>query len=79
MSEGSASTLTADLTINSWGMRAVQAMPGGVSSNVRMAEGPDQLVVSRSRGAHVWDVAGQKYVDSTCGHGAILFGYMLGQ
>jgi len=75
MSEGSASTLTADLTINSWGMRAVQAMPGGVSSNVRMAEGPDQLVVSRSRGAHVWDVAGQKYVDFTCGHGAILFGY----
>lgn len=68
-------TLTADLTINSWGMRAVQAMPGGVSSNFRMAEGPDQLVVSRARGAHLWDVAGQKYVDYTCGYGAILFGY----
>lgn len=68
-------TLTADLTINSWGMRAVQAMPGGVSSNFRMAEGPDQLVVSRARGAHLWDVAGQKYVDYTCGYGAVLFGY----
>jgi len=69
------STLTADLTINSWGMRAMQAMPGGVSSNFRMAEGPDQLVVSRARGAHIWDVAGQKYVDYTCGYGAVLFGY----
>lgn len=68
-------TLTADLTINSWGMRAVHAMPGGVSSNYRMAEGPDQLVVSRARGCHLWDVAGQKYVDFTCGYGAILFGY----
>lgn len=75
MSDPSTSTLTADLTINSWGMRAVQAMPGGVSSNFRMAEGPDQLVVSRARGAHLWDVAGQKYVDYTCGYGAILFGY----
>ena len=75
MSEPGSQTLTADLTINSWGMRAVQAMPGGVSSNFRMAEGPDQLVVSRARGAHLWDVAGQKYVDYTCGYGAILFGY----
>jgi glutamate-1-semialdehyde 2,1-aminomutase len=50
-------------------------MPGGVSSNFRMAEGPDQLVVSRARGAHLWDVAGQKYVDFTSGYGAILFGY----
>ena len=46
------STLTADLTINSWGMRAVQAMPGGVSSNFRMAEGPDG--------------AGPDYVSSDC-------------
>jgi glutamate-1-semialdehyde 2,1-aminomutase len=75
MSEALATTLTADLAINSWGMRAVQSMPGGVSSNYRMSEGPDKLVVSRARGAHLWDVAGQKYVDYTCGNGAILFGY----
>jgi glutamate-1-semialdehyde 2,1-aminomutase len=55
--------------------RAARVMPGGVSSNIRLAEGPDALLVRRAQGARVWDEAGRDYLDYIAGYGAILFGY----
>jgi len=55
--------------------RAARVMPGGVSSNIRLAEGPDAILVRRARGARVWDEAGREYIDYVAGYGAILFGY----
>lgn len=59
----------------SWRQRALQIMPGGVSANWRLAEGPDALVVARARGAHVWDVSNRKYLDYVCGLGTVLLGH----
>lgn len=55
--------------------RAARVMPGGVSSNIRLAEGPDALLVRRAQGARVWDEAGRAFLDYVAGYGAILFGY----
>lgn len=59
----------------SWRQRALQIMPGGVSANWRLAEGPDALVAARARGAHVWDVSNRKYLDYVCGLGTVLLGH----
>lgn len=55
--------------------RAGRVMPGGVSSNIRLAEGPDAILVRRAQGTRVWDEAGREYLDFVAGYGAILFGY----
>jgi len=55
--------------------RAARVMPGGVSSNIRLAEGPDALLLARAEGARVWDEAGRDYLDFVAGYGAVLFGY----
>jgi glutamate-1-semialdehyde aminotransferase len=41
--------------------RAARVMPGGVSSNIRRAEGPDAILVRRAEGARVWDEADREY------------------
>ena len=62
-----------------WRQRALHVMPGGVSAglsaNWRLAEGPDALVASRARGAHVWDMANRQYIDYVCGLGTVLLGH----
>jgi len=55
--------------------RAAQVMPGGVSSNIRLVEGPEAILVRRAEGARVWDEAGREYLDYVAGYGAMLFGY----
>lgn len=50
-------------------------MPGGVSSNIRLVEGPDAILVRRAQGVRVWDEAGCDYLDYVAGYGAMLFGY----
>ncbi len=55
--------------------RAAEVMPGGVSSNIRLGEGPEAILVRRAGGARVWDEAGREYLDYVAGYGAMLFGY----
>jgi len=55
--------------------RAAEVMPGGVSSNIRLVEGPEAILVRRAEGARVWDEAGREYLDYVAGYGAVLFGY----
>ena len=68
-----------DESAESWRLRAMQVMPGGVSAglsaNQRLAAGPDELVAARARGAHVWDMANRKHIDYVCGLGTVLLGH----
>ena len=54
--------------------RACQVMPWGVSSNFRYW-GPDTPVISQARGAYVWDVDGNKYIDYRLAFGPIILGH----
>lgn len=54
--------------------RACQVMPWGVSSNFRYW-GADTPVVSQARGAYVWDVDGNKYIDYRLAFGPIILGH----
>ncbi|MEX1024987.1 MAG: glutamate-1-semialdehyde 2,1-aminomutase [Planctomycetota bacterium] len=57
--------------------RAVEAMPGGVSSPVRAwkSVGGTPLHLARGQGALVWDVDGNEYVDLVCSYGPLLLGH----
>jgi len=55
--------------------RALDVMPGGVSSNVRALEQDSPLFLSRAAGACVWDETGRRYIDHVCGYGAIVLGF----
>jgi glutamate-1-semialdehyde 2,1-aminomutase len=52
-------------------------MPGGVSSPVRAmrAIGRDPIFVERGRGAEVFDVDGNRYVDYVCSWGPLILGH----
>lgn len=55
--------------------RASALMPLGVSSNARYW-GPDHtLYLDRAKGAYVWDVDGNCYIDFRLGFGPIILGY----
>jgi glutamate-1-semialdehyde 2,1-aminomutase len=54
---------------------AMRRMPGGVSTNVRLNEGPEKLILDRAHGTHVWSDDGREFVDYVCGYGSILLGY----
>ncbi|MGA2001648.1 MAG: aminotransferase class III-fold pyridoxal phosphate-dependent enzyme [Terriglobales bacterium] len=54
---------------------AMRRMPGGVSTNVRLTEGPHKLIVNRAHGTRIWTVDGRELVDFVCGFGSILLGY----
>jgi len=56
---------------------ALQVMVGGVSSPVRSfgAVGGNPLFISRGRGARVWDVDGNSYVDYVCSWGPLILGH----
>merc|ERR1719327_1443765 len=56
---------------------ARQVMPGGVSSPVRAfkSAGGNPIVVDRGKGAHVWDVDGNKYVDYVGTWGPAIVGH----
>ncbi|MEV5965661.1 glutamate-1-semialdehyde 2,1-aminomutase [Kribbella sp. NPDC051952] len=53
--------------------RARQVIAGGVSSDARRAEQP--LFVDHARGAELWDVDGNRYLDYVLGQGPNLLGH----
>jgi glutamate-1-semialdehyde 2,1-aminomutase len=56
-----------------WAGRAVKRLPGGVNSNVRL-DGPP-IFFSRGKGAWLWDVDGNDYVDYLLGQGPAFLGH----
>jgi glutamate-1-semialdehyde 2,1-aminomutase len=58
-----------------WYARASAVMPWGVSSNFRYWGKDDTMVVVRGKGAYLWDVDGNKYIDYRLGFGPIILGH----
>src|SRR5437899_5156106 len=56
---------------------ALKYIPGGVHSPVRAfrAVGGQPFFVNRAKGAHVWDVDGNEYVDYVCTWGPAILGH----
>ena len=54
--------------------RAVNTLPGGADSNFR-AWGDDTIYVDRGKGALVWDIDGNEYVDLRMGYGPVILGH----
>jgi glutamate-1-semialdehyde 2,1-aminomutase len=54
--------------------RARAVMPGGVTSNIRHAD-PHPLYVREARGARLWDVDGNAYIDCRLGFGPVILGH----
>lgn len=54
--------------------RAVKVMPGP-QSNLRAPVGVKPLFIVKGKGAHLWDVDGNEYIDFMCGAGPGIFGY----
>ena len=56
---------------------AQQYMPGGVNSPVRAfnAVGGDPLVMAMGKGAHIWDVDGNEYIDYVASWGPLILGH----
>ena len=54
--------------------RAMELMPGGVSSPVR-AISPYPFYVSRGEGPYLWDVDGNRYIDYCLAYGPMILGH----
>src|SRR5512140_280700 len=57
---------------------ALKYIPGGVNSPVRAMKGvgmPHPVFVARGRGAHIWDVDGNEYVDFVSSWGPMILGW----
>jgi glutamate-1-semialdehyde 2,1-aminomutase len=54
--------------------RALQTLPGGTDSNFR-AWGEDTIYVDRGKGAMVWDIDGNEYIDLRLGYGPVILGH----
>lgn len=57
--------------------KACEIIPGGVNSPVRSfkAVGLEPLFISKAKGAHIWDVDGNQYVDFVNSWGALICGH----
>lgn len=57
--------------------KACQLMPGGVNSPVRACKNvhASPLFVERAKGAHLWDVDGNEYIDFVLSWGPLLLGH----
>ena len=57
--------------------KALKFIPGGVNSPVRAfrAVGGQPFFVNRARGAHLWDVDGNEYIDYVCTWGPAILGH----
>ena len=54
--------------------RASKRLPGGANSNFR-AWGEDTIYLDRGKGAEVWDLDGNNYVDLRMGYGPVILGH----
>jgi glutamate-1-semialdehyde 2,1-aminomutase len=54
--------------------QACESLPGGVDSNFR-AWGENTIYVDRGKGATVWDLDGNEYVDLRMGYGPVILGH----
>ena len=54
--------------------RARKTLPGGTDSNFR-AWGEDTIYVDRGKGARVWDIDGNEFVDLRMGYGPVILGH----
>jgi len=54
--------------------QACESLPGGVDSNFR-AWGESTIYVDRGKGATVWDLDGNEYVDLRMGYGPVILGH----
>ncbi|MGI5467141.1 aspartate aminotransferase family protein [Streptomyces sp. CA-132043] len=55
--------------------RARRSIGGGVGSGLRAAMRPHPLFVSEARGAHVWDLDGDRYIDYVMAWGPLVLGH----
>lgn len=55
--------------------RAVERLPLGVSSNFRYWGDEKTIYVQKGRGARIWDIDGNEYIDYRLGYGPIILGY----
>ncbi|MEV4143572.1 aminotransferase class III-fold pyridoxal phosphate-dependent enzyme [Amycolatopsis sp. NPDC049691] len=55
--------------------RARRSVGGGVGSGLRAAMRPHPLFVREARGAHVWDLDGDRYVDYVMAWGPLVLGH----
>jgi glutamate-1-semialdehyde 2,1-aminomutase len=55
--------------------RSRNSIGGGVSSGLRASMQPHPLFVTEARGAHVWDLDGDRYVDCVMAWGAMVLGH----
>jgi glutamate-1-semialdehyde 2,1-aminomutase len=55
--------------------RAVRRLPVGVSSNFRAWGEGRTIYVARARGARLWDIDGNEYLDYRLGYGPTILGY----
>jgi glutamate-1-semialdehyde 2,1-aminomutase len=60
---------------NSHFRRALQSLPLGVSSNFRYWGDAETLYVKRSRGARIWDLDDNEYIDYRLGYGPVILGH----
>ena len=54
--------------------RAAKVTPGGVMAGIKFFE-PYPIFMERARGAHLWDVDGNEYVDYLMSYGAVVLGH----
>jgi len=55
--------------------RAKRSIPSGVSSAFRAFQRPVPLFIERGRGARIYDVDGNEYIDYALGHGPLILGH----
>ena len=55
--------------------RAAKVMPRGVSSNFRYWGDEETLVAARAKGAYLWDLDDNRYIDYRLGFGPIILGH----
>jgi glutamate-1-semialdehyde 2,1-aminomutase len=54
---------------------ASQVLPLGVSSNYRYWGDKETRYMERGKGAHIWDVDGNRYIDYRLGYGPVILGH----
>jgi glutamate-1-semialdehyde 2,1-aminomutase len=60
---------------------AIKLLPAGVSSNVRVWKStcpsymPCSIYMRKAKGAHVWDVDGNRYIDYNLAYGPVILGH----